>query len=114
MIDAEPIPLSSEDRAILALEGPMVVGHTCKVIRIGGDPLDLDQLRAHLEPRIPEDPLPRRKLGGTEGAPAWIPDPGFDIAKLVVDADRGPLGDDELEAWIADVFAKRLDRSRPL
>lgn len=109
-----PIPLSAEDRAILELEGPTVAGHTCKVVRVSGEPLVVDQLRAHLESRIPRGSLPRRKLGDTEGAPAWVPDPDFDIANHVIDADRGPLRADELETWVADVFAERLDRSRPL
>lgn len=111
---ADPISLGAEDRAILALEGPTVAGHTCKVIRIGGDPIELDQLRAHLEARIPRDSLPRRKLGGTEEAPAWVPDPDFDIANHIVDADHEPLEEGEVAAWVADVFAQRLDRSRPL
>ena len=29
------VPLDDADRAILALEGPTVVGHTCKVVLVG-------------------------------------------------------------------------------
>jgi hypothetical protein len=30
-----PVPLNQADRAMLALEGPTIAGHTCKVIRLG-------------------------------------------------------------------------------
>jgi hypothetical protein len=33
--DSASVPLSHADRTILALEGPTIAGHVCKVIRLG-------------------------------------------------------------------------------
>ena len=60
----DPIPLGPEDRAILALESPTIAGHTCKVVRLGGAPLDVDALRARIAERIALAPALTRRLGG--------------------------------------------------
>src|ERR1700733_14392755 len=46
------VPLSAEDRAILALESPTIAGHTCKVIHLTEAAPDLAQLRARIAERI--------------------------------------------------------------
>ncbi|SON62759.1 putative diacylglycerol O-acyltransferase tgs1 [Mycobacterium simulans] len=49
------------------------------------------------------------------GAPEWVDDPGFDIARHVRRVALPHPGDDrELFRLIADVMARRLDRNRPL
>ena len=63
-ISDDPIPLGPEDRAILALESPTIAGHTCKVARLGGAPLDVDALRARVAERIALAPALTRRLGG--------------------------------------------------
>jgi hypothetical protein len=54
-------------------------------------------------------------LGGTSNAPAWVPDAAFRLHDHVVDATSPtPLTSAELNRQIADLFAQRLDRGRPL
>jgi diacylglycerol O-acyltransferase len=107
------LPLSSEDRAILDLESPTVAGHTCKVIVLGPPAPDVDALRAAVERGLDGAPALRRRLGGTDAAPAWVPDESFDIARHVV-ARPEPIEPASLPAEVALLFAQRLDRSLPL
>jgi len=109
------IPLGPEDRAILALESATVAGHTCKVVRLGGDPLDAQRLRARVAERIALAPALTRRLGGTDEQPGWVPDQDFDIANHVIPAPaEGPVDRAGLLALVARLFEQRLDRSRPL
>jgi diacylglycerol O-acyltransferase / wax synthase len=111
----EPIPLGPEDRAILELECATVAGHTCKVVRLGSGPPDVEQLRARVSERISLTPALRRRLGGTPQAPAWVADERFDVADHVTAAPvDGPLDHAGLLALVARLFEQRLDRSRPL
>ncbi len=108
------IALSAEDRAILDLECETVVGHTCKVILLAGA-LDADTLREIVSPRIAAAPLLTRRLGGTSRAPAWVPDPDFDLACHILPAAvEGPLDECGLRGHVAELFAQHLDRDRPL
>ena len=80
----DPVPLGPEDRAILALESPTIAGHTCKVVRLGGAPLDVDALRARIAERIALAPALTRRLGARRaGEPSWVPDTDFDVAHHV-------------------------------
>jgi hypothetical protein len=111
----DAIPLSAEDRAILALEGPTVAGHTCKVITVPAGAPGLEALRSSIAERIEREPLLTVRLGGSEDAPAWEPDPGFDLSAHVVAAEEPQAVDaDGLRAAVARLFAERLDRERPL
>ena len=103
-----PIPLSREDRDILALESATVAGHTCKVAVFEGEAPSLDELRRSVDARLPD--MLRRRLGGTEEEPAWVEDEGFSIDRHV-GAVPGPA---ELRACVAQLFEERLDRSLPL
>jgi hypothetical protein len=107
--------LSTEDRAILAMESPVVAGHTCKVIRLAGAAVDADALRAVLGERLAGAPELTARLGGRPGAPAWVPDDRFQIDLHVVDG-TGPaeLDEDGLRHAVARLFEQRLDRRRPL
>ncbi len=111
----DSIPLSPEDRAILELECATVAGHTCKVVRLGPGPLDIDRLRARVAERIAITPALTRRLGGSAASPAWVADKGFDVADHVRPAAvPGPVDRSELLALVAHAFEQRLDRSRPL
>ena len=113
--EVAPEPLGPEDRAILRLEGPTVAGHTCKVIVLGPGAPSLEHLRGLVGERIGAVPELARRLGGTEAAPAWVADPGFDpAAHVVAPADPMPLDEPALRDAVAALFAQRLDRSRPL
>jgi hypothetical protein len=50
-VPVEPLPLTREDRTILALERGAVVGHTCKVL-LAGSAIDAAMLRHALADRI--------------------------------------------------------------
>lgn len=110
------VALNAEDRAILALEGPSVAGHTCKVIRLGKPAPDLCELRARLAQRIHLAPALTRRLGTSpDGAPCWVSDPDFALADHVVEHHH----DDPVDAMglcrcVAHLFEQRLDRARPL
>ena len=112
---ARAIPLAPEDRAILDLEGPTIAGHTCKVVLVeAGDP-DVDALRAHVAARIADVPQLTWRLGGSEGEPAWIPDPDFELTSHVTGSvSSAPLDRAGLRVEVARLFERRLDRRRPL
>ena len=48
-------PLTAEDRAILGLESPAVVGHTAKVVHLGAPVPDAARLRARVPPTSREN-----------------------------------------------------------
>ena len=111
----EPVPLTPEDRAILALESETIAGHTCKVVVLGPGAPDVEALRTAIAGRIAAAPQLACRLGGAPDAPAWVPDERFDAAHHVVAADvSAPAGRDELRSVVARLFAERLDRARPL
>jgi diacylglycerol O-acyltransferase / wax synthase len=112
---ARRVPLTDEDRAILALESDTIAGHTCKVIVLGEGAPGAGELRALISERIDSAPELTRRLGGTRDAPAWVEDPGFDLNQHVVDATLSLCTDDRaFREAIAELFAEHLDRSRPL
>jgi diacylglycerol O-acyltransferase / wax synthase len=111
----DPIPLGPEDRAILALESPTIAGHTCKVARLGGAPLEVDALRARVPRRIALAPTLTRRLGGSAQAPGWVPDADFDLANHIGQAPATrPVDRAGLLDLVARLFEQRLDRARPL
>jgi diacylglycerol O-acyltransferase / wax synthase len=112
-MDVYPIPLSDEDRAILALESERVAGHCCKVIILRGEPT-LEDLRASIAGRIGAAPELTRRLAGTADSPTWLQSDDFDPESHVVGVDRSPVDDAGLRELVADLFAQRLDRQMPL
>lgn len=106
-------PLGREDRAILDLEGPHVVGHTCKVTILEPPAPGLDALRAEVESRLERAPLLRRRLGGSPANPIWIEGAPVDLAAHVVEAGQA-AGEADLRRQVAALFARHLDRERPL
>lgn len=115
MSESEAIPLSAEDRAILELECASIVGHTCKVVGLGDGAAGIGELRAMIAGRIDAVPELTRMLDGDEQAPAWVPDPGFDLDRHVRPAAVGAVADRQAELEeVARLFEQRLDRDRPL
>jgi hypothetical protein len=111
----QAVALTSADRAILELESSTVVGHTCKVILLGGEVPDLASLRAMIAARMSSAPALTRRLADTPDGPAWVPDDAFDINAHVVAVPGAPTADSPaLCRVVAGLFAERLDRTRPL
>ncbi|MGH3366750.1 MAG: WS/DGAT domain-containing protein [Nocardioidaceae bacterium] len=110
----EAFPLTSEDQAILALESATVVGHTCKIIRAGPGAPGLAALRARVAERVSTTPALTRRLAETSAGPAWVPDGRFDVTAHVVQVPGAPREPVAVRSVVADLFAERLDRERPL
>ncbi len=113
-MDVSAFELSSEDQAILALESPTVVGHTCKVIRVGAGAPGLEALRARVAERLVSTPALTRRLAEVPTGWAWVPDDRFDVTAHVVEVPGAPRGAADVRSVVAELFAERLDRSRPL
>ena len=110
-----PVPLSPADRAILALEGPTIAGHTCKVIRLGSPAPTAAALTEAVAARLPLAPALTWKLAGAPEAPYWQPDSTLDlrdhVAQLASVIQPDPAA---LNREVARLFLQRLDRDRPL
>ena len=112
---AQRVLLGTEDRAILAVECATVAGHTCKVVRIGPGGPTVAALRERITERIHLTPALTRRLVGPPGAPAWEPDPDFDVANHVAEHRHlQPVSLTGLLSCVAGLFEQRLVRSRPL
>jgi diacylglycerol O-acyltransferase / wax synthase len=113
--NTQAIPLGTEDRAILALENPTVVGHTCKVLRLGSGAPGVERLRERVGERIEHAPALIRRLQGPGQAPAWIDDPELNLSRHIVPAPvDGPVDRDGLRELVAELFECHLERDRPL
>jgi hypothetical protein len=88
------VPLSQADRAILALEGPTIAGHTCKVIRLGSPAPSSATLIEAVAARLPLAPALTWKLAGPSEAAYWHPDPAFDL-HAHISRHPGPVPDDD-------------------
>jgi diacylglycerol O-acyltransferase len=110
----ERVPLTDEDRSILALESATVAGHSCKVITLE-DRIDLDALRASIGSRLDRAPRLRLCLSDAGRELSWVPAPQLDLEAQVVQAGgTEPLDLLEFRRAVAKTFQERLDRSRPL
>lgn len=110
----EAYALTSEDRAILALESAVVVGHTCKVIYVGTGAPSLADLRVRVAERLGSTPALTRRLADRSAGPAWVSDDRFDISAHVTELPGAPRDSSAVRSVVANLFAERLDRSRPL
>ena len=112
--------LTDDDRRILDLEVGNVVGHTSKLVLLGhrGDAgaLTSQELADHVGGRIHRAPRLTRRLGAdSDGRPAWVDDPGFDVRSHVhLYAVDEPVDGDGLSAAVSELIAIPLSRDRPL
>lgn len=112
---AQRAPLSSEDRAILALECTTVAGHVCKVMRLGPGGPSLPALRRRIAERIHLTPALTWRLAGAGDAAFWEPSPDFDLSEQIVEhRHQHPVDPEGLLRCVARLFEQRLDRGRPL
>ena len=108
------VPLTGEDRAILALEDARLVGHTATVVHLPGGAPDLRQLRDAVARRLPDAPRLTWRLGGTAEEPVWRSSE-VDVAAHVRAVDAaGPLEGVGLRTALVRLFREHLDRDRPL
>jgi diacylglycerol O-acyltransferase len=115
--------LTSLDAQFLALETPRQYGHTSGVAILDpstalGGKLELDDIQQLILDRLPLLPLFRWRLAevplGLDYA-YWVDDPDFDIDFHVRELALVPPGTNEqLEEQVARIFARPLDRTRPL
>jgi hypothetical protein len=111
----DPMRLQPEDLAILGLECPRVVGHTCKIIRLAPGGLSVDAVRERVQSRLTYVPVLSHRLGGPVDAPRWVSDRSFDIRRHIVETEvDAPLDDSGLRSLIAGIFAQHLKRDHPL
>ncbi len=108
------VPLTEEDREILALECATVVGHTCHVVVLGPDPVGAEAVRMRIGERLGAAPELHYRLGGTAERPEWEPVEVVDLSAHVVEPVAEPLDEAGLRVLVADRFAEHLDRTRPL
>ena len=109
----DPIPLTEEDKAILDLEGDHIVGHTCIVVILEGAVPSVDGLRSQIAARMEHAPLLRRRLRQGDSGLEWVDTTDIDLASHVTAA--GPASTEgDLDRRIAELFARPLDRGRPL
>jgi WS/DGAT/MGAT family acyltransferase len=115
--------LTSLDAQFLALETPRIYGHVSAVLILDpstapGGGFTLAGLQQLILERLPLIPVFRWRLAevpfGLDHA-YWVDDPDFDIDFHVRELALVPPGDAaQLEEQVARVFARSLDRSRPL
>ncbi|PWW24955.1 wax ester synthase-like acyl-CoA acyltransferase family protein [Geodermatophilus normandii] len=108
------VPLTAEDRAILALEGPQLVGHTATVVHLPGGAPDLRLLRDAVARRLPAAPRLTWRLGGTSEEPVWRPDEVDVAAHVRAVGAVGPLDAAGFRTELVRLFEEHLDRSLPL
>jgi hypothetical protein len=109
--------LSSDDARILALESSAIAGHTLKLITLeaGGEPLDVEGLRASVDARLPAGSHGRERVELEDDGAHWVPDDGFDVAAHVRRRETpGELDEAALWAVAAELMSERLDHRRPL
>ena len=115
--------LTSLDAQFLALENKRIHGHVSAVLILDpstapGGVMTLAALQQLILDRLPLIPVFRWRLAevpfGLDHA-YWVDDPDFDIDFHVRELALVPPGDStQLEEQVARVFARSLDRSRPL
>jgi diacylglycerol O-acyltransferase len=116
---------SALDLAFLDLETPQAPLHVGWTLRFGagagaaeGAP-SLAALRRHLDARLDAVPRFRRRLAPSGplglGAPAWVDDPGFDLARHVFAVSlEAPGGGEQLRETAGRLLSAPLPADRPL
>jgi diacylglycerol O-acyltransferase len=112
----DPDRLSPDDARILAVESPVVMGHTLKLnVLEPGTPLDLDALRDTVTARLAEAPRATQRVDTEAAEPRWVPAEGFDIRDHVRRHVDGPTATrDDLWRIVGGLMSQHLDRAKPL
>lgn len=107
---------SALDLAFLDLETPEAPLHVGWTLRFDGAAPPVAALRRHLDARLDAVPRFRRRLERPAlGAPHWVDDAGFDVARHAFGvALAAPGGDEELRAVAGALLSRPLPADRPL
>ncbi len=110
--------LSAVDAGFLDLEAGGAHMHVAAVLVFEGTAPPYEQLVGAIEQRLHVVPRYRQKLAFVplgQGRPEWVDDPHFNAAYHVRHSALPSPGDDaELESLAARLFARELDRAKPL
>lgn len=110
--------LSPQDATFLHLEDAGAYMHVASLLLFAGESPTQDELRAHVETRLPLVPRFRQKLGFVpfgQGRPVWIDDPHLNLDYHVRATALPPPGsEDQLKTLAGRVVSQRLDRNKPL
>ena len=108
--------LSALDDSFLAVESAAAHMHVgwAAIFRVpeGRPRPSFDELRAHIEARLPRAPRYRQRLAAVPlglDAPSWVDDERFDVARHVL---RSPS--DRLDELVDACMSEQLPRDRPL
>jgi WS/DGAT/MGAT family acyltransferase len=104
------------DLAFLDLETPQAPLHVGWILRFGGRAPSLAALRRHLDTRLHAVPRFRRRLVRPAlGAPHWVDDAGFDVARHAFAVSlAAPGGERELRDVAGSLLSQPLPEGRPL
>lgn len=109
--------LSVLDASLLQLESPTVPLHTGG-LGVFAPGLSFADVLETLTARVDEIPMARQRLQEVPlgaGRPVWVDDPHFDLSYHLRHAALPPPGDEAVLAEVVSrLFARPLDRSRPL
>lgn len=108
--------LSPDDARILAVESPVVMGHTLKLnVLEPGTPLDLDALRETVADRLGAEPRATQRVDTSSADPRWITADDFDIRDHVRRHDSPPHAS-RADLWrtVGGLMSEHLDRAKPL
>lgn len=109
--------LSSTDAAFLYLERPNAPLHIGSLGIYEGR-LPYEEVVEHIYARLPNIPRYRQRLAFVPFNllhPTWEDDPDFDIRNHIIRvAPAAPLSEAQLTALAAELFAKPLDRTKPV
>lgn len=117
------LQLTSFDAQFLAMESSSTYGHVGGLALFDpstapGGSLTSDDLKAVLHARLDQLPPFHRRLATVPFGidhPYWVDDPDFDLDFHIRDTAVPPPGDDKrLAETVARIFARPLDRRRPL
>jgi WS/DGAT/MGAT family acyltransferase len=110
--------LTALDAGFLHLERGGAHMHVASILVFEGDPPGYDELVAALDARLHLVPRYRQKLAHVplgQGRPVWVDDPHFNLRYHVRhSALPEPGSDEQLKLLAARLFARPLDRTKPL
>lgn len=110
-------PLSGLDAVFLDVETPNAPMNVLVTVVLDG-PVECEQVLARLRDRVHQLPPFRRRLLPTPfglAHPVWVDDPDFDLREHVFRVQAPEPGDERaLEAVVARIARRRLDRAKPL